>query len=209
MSSEPLPKRCSGDDRRRAVALAARAIIVERGLEGLRTRDIAARVGINIATLHYHVPSKEALIALVAESLRADFRAQAERRPRTGKNGLEQLRLEFEEFREIVEDTPELIIVLTEMMERARRDQAIAAIMAPIHDFWRSQFAEIFELGTADGSFRADLDPLAAALITTGTLADYWRLWTPLRTPLEHIFAELERAFGAPTTVQGKQDHVL
>jgi AcrR family transcriptional regulator len=208
MASEPLPKRCSGDDRRRAVALAARAIIVERGLEGLRTRDIAARVGINIATLHYHVPSKEALIALVAESLRADFRAQAERRPRTGKNGLEQLRLEFEEFREIVEDTPELIIVLTEMMERGRRDPAIAAIMAPLHDLWRSQFVELFELGIGDGSFRPDLDPLAAALIATGALSDHWRLWTAHRTSLERVFAELERAFGAPQSVQGKQDHV-
>ncbi|MDB5623159.1 MAG: TetR/AcrR family transcriptional regulator, partial [Devosia sp.] len=107
-------KRCTGDDRRSAVALAARAIIVERGLEGLRTRDIAARVGINIATLHYHVPSKEALVALVAESVRSDFRAQAERRPRTGKTALEQLRLEFDDFRETVEEMPELIIVLTE-----------------------------------------------------------------------------------------------
>ena len=208
MIPEAPTKRCTGDSRRRAVALAARAIIVERGLEGLRTRDIAARVGINIATLHYHVPSKEALVALVAESLRDDFRAQAERRPRGSMNALEQLRLEFDDFRETVEETPELIIVLTEMMERARRDTAIAAIMAPLHDFWRTQFADIFELGIADGSFRANLDPLAAALITTGTLSDYWRLWTPLRTPLELVFAELERAFGASSTAQGKQNHV-
>ena len=86
-------KRESGEDRRLAIARAARAIIVEKGLEGLRMRDIAARVGINIATLHYHVPSKEALVALVAESLRRDFRAQALRHPRQGKSGLEQLRL--------------------------------------------------------------------------------------------------------------------
>ncbi|MDB5621976.1 MAG: TetR/AcrR family transcriptional regulator [Devosia sp.] len=202
-------KRCTGDDRRRAVALAARALIVERGLEGLRTRDIAARVGINIATLHYHVPSKEALVALVAESVRLDFRAQAERRPRTGKTALEQLRLEFDDFRETVEEMPELIIVLTEMIERARRDPAIAAIVAPIQEHWRTQFAEIFELGIADGSFRPNLDPVAAALITTGTLADYWRLLTPLRTPLDRVFAEIEHAFGAPHSSQGKQNHVL
>ena len=95
-------KRESGDDRRLAIARAARQIIVEKGLEGLRTRDIAARVGINIATLHYHVPSKEALVALVAESLRHDFKAQALRHPRQGRSGLEQLRLEFDDFRETV-----------------------------------------------------------------------------------------------------------
>ena len=54
-------KRESTEDRRAAIARAARELIVEKGVEGLRTRDIAERVGINIATLHYHVPSKEAL----------------------------------------------------------------------------------------------------------------------------------------------------
>src|SRR5690349_7295899 len=120
MTTDPssASKRERGDDRRAAIAEAARQIIIEKGLEGLRTRDIAARVGINIATLHYHVPSKEALIALVADSLRQDFRAQAQRHPRDGKNALERLHLEFDDFRETVRDMPELIIILTELGER-------------------------------------------------------------------------------------------
>ena len=188
-------KRESGEDRRLAIAQAARAIIVEKGLEGLRTRDIAARVGINIATLHYHVPSKEALVALVAESLRRDFRAQALRHPRQGKSGLEQLRLEFDDFRETVVDMPDLIIILTELVERARRDRAIAEIMLPMRDFWRSQFADIFRLGMSDGSFRPDLDPEAAALITTGALSDCWRQPKLSLSLLDRVAAELERAF--------------
>lgn len=188
-------KRESGDDRRIAIALAARAIIAEKGLEGLRTRDIAARVGINIATLHYHVPSKEALITLVAESIRADFRAQALRHDRTGKTALQMLHLEFDDFRETVADMPELIIVLTEMVERARRDPSCAAIMTPLYDFWRLQFVEIFRLGVEDGSFRRDIDPAAAALITTGALSDYWRQWTSFRASIDQVLGELERAF--------------
>ncbi|WP_240231885.1 TetR/AcrR family transcriptional regulator [Devosia lacusdianchii] len=194
----PTSKRESGEDRRIAIALAARAIIAEKGLEGLRTRDIAARVGINIATLHYHVPSKEALITLVAESIRADFRAQALRHDRTGKTALEMLHLEFDDFRETVADMPELIIVLTEMVERARRDPAIASIMTPLYDFWRLQFVEIFRLGVEDGSFRRDIDPSAAALITTGALSDYWRQWTSFRASIDQVLGELERAFIAP-----------
>lgn len=188
-------KRESGDDRRIAIARAARGIIVEKGLEGLRTRDIAARVGINIATLHYHVPSKEALIALVAGSIRADFQNQAMRHPRDGRTALEQLRMEFDDFRETVRDMPELIIILTELVERARRDTAVAEIMLPLHGFWRSQIADIFRLGLNDGSFRADLDPEAAALITTGALADCWRQSTVSQFRLEPLLAELERSF--------------
>lgn len=188
-------KRESGDERRLAIAAAARSIIVEKGLEGLRTRDIAARVGINIATLHYHVPSKEALIALVAESIRTDFREQALRRPRDGKTGLEQLRMEFEDFRETMHDMPDLIIILTELVERARRDAAVAGIVLPLHRFWSNQFTEIFRLGVADGSFRLDLDPEAAALITTGALADCWRRPDISCSVLEAALAEFERAF--------------
>ena len=188
-------KRESGDDRRSAIAQAARAIIVEKGLEGLRTRDIAARVGINIATLHYHVPSKEALVALVAESIRHDFKAQALRHSRLGKSGLEQLHLEFDDFRETVADMPDLIIILTELVERARRDAAVAEIMLPMRDFWRNQFAEIFRLGMSDGSFRPDLDPEAAALISAGAMSDCWRQSNPSLSMLDRVQAELERSF--------------
>ena len=75
-------RRAPTDDRRAAIARAARELIVEKGVEGLRTRDIADRVGINVATLHYHVPSKEALIELVADSLRQEFMSQHATRPR-------------------------------------------------------------------------------------------------------------------------------
>ena len=197
MSIEQTPtgRRESGDDRRSAIALAARQIIAEKGLEGLRTRDIAARVGINIATLHYHVPSKEALVALVAESLRHDFKAQALRHPRDGKTALERLHLEFDDFRETVAEMPELIIILTELVERARRDAAVAAIMLPMRDFWRNQIADIYRLGIADGSFRPDLDPEAAALITTGAFFECWRQTEVSLSLLERTLVELERAF--------------
>ena len=188
-------KRESGDDRRVAIALAARRVIIDKGLEGLRTRDIAAAVGINIATLHYHVPSKEALIALVAESLRHDFKAQAMRHPRDGKTGIERLHLEFDDFRETVRDMPDLVVVLTELIARARRDPIVAQIMIPMREFWKDQIVDVFRLGIADGSFRADIDPDAAALIITGALSDCWRRTDMSPALLDQLLAELERAF--------------
>src|ERR687886_1820791 len=52
-------------DRRRALVAAAYRRIATDGFEGLRTRDIASDVGVNIATLHYYFPTKEALIRSV------------------------------------------------------------------------------------------------------------------------------------------------
>jgi AcrR family transcriptional regulator len=196
-----IPKRESGDERRVAIAHAARALIIEKGLEGLRTRDIAERVGINIATLHYHVPSKEALVALVAASLRDDFKAQAMRHPKAGLRGGEQLRQEFNEFRETVAEMPELIGVLSELVDLSRRDPAIADIILPMQAFWTGQFTKIFRTGVGDGSFRRNLDPEGAAIIVTAALSDCWH--PHRRASLEPVIAELERAFFLPVSNQG------
>lgn len=168
------PRRESTEERRRAIAMAARQLIIEKGFEGLRTRDIADRVGINIATLHYHVPSKEALIALVAETIRDEFAEQGRRRPRSHLPPLRRLEMEFEDFRETVEQTPDLVAIFSEMLDRARRDPHVDDRISPIHAFWVQQLEEIFADGVADGTFRANLDPIAQARIVTGALGDFW-----------------------------------
>lgn len=187
-------KRESGEERRAAIARAARELIVEKGLEGLRTRDIAARVGINIATLHYHVPSKEALVALVARSLKDEFRAQGLARPREGKSGLELLRMEFEDVIESQEEAPERLAVIAELTERARRDPAIAAIMQPLRSRWHATLTEVFRIGVADGTLRSDIAPPAAARIFMGMVAG-WRGSNPDRAHMLAVFSEFERGF--------------
>ena len=54
--------------RKREIAEAARAELLEKGFEGLRMRAVADRCGINVATLDYHAGGKTGLIALVASS---------------------------------------------------------------------------------------------------------------------------------------------
>lgn len=46
---------------------AAEALFAERGLDGVAVRDIAARVGLNAASLYNHFPGKEALYEAVLE----------------------------------------------------------------------------------------------------------------------------------------------
>src|SRR5262245_14153381 len=62
-------------ERREALVAAAYQRIAREGFEGLRTRDVAADVGVNIATLHYYFPSKEALIRGVIGQAMLLFRA--------------------------------------------------------------------------------------------------------------------------------------
>lgn len=191
-------QRESTDDRRRAIAAAARALIVEKGFEGLRTRDIAERVGINIATLHYHVPSKEALIELVAETMRVEFRAQSTARPRAHLSPAEQLEHEFYDFEEMFTERQELIGLLSEMMERARRDPVVAAGLHPMLRKWREMIAAILAEGKADGTFRLDLDPLPAAQMLTSAMIGFCRAGGASSDGFAQLTAELRRAVRNP-----------
>jgi AcrR family transcriptional regulator len=194
----PIRPRGNSDIRRPAIAAAARALIAERGFEGLRTRDIAERVGINVATLHYHVPSKEALIELVAQSMRDDFIAQSKAWRREGLTPLQELQHEMADFRETMQRNPQLFAVLAEMVERARRDPKIDAAVRPLQTYWHQQIVDALTRGRRDGSFRPDIDPRAAATMVAGAMV------ATLRPPFEgvsqfdRVAAELLRALVNP-----------
>lgn len=191
-------RRAPTDDRRDAIARAARALIVEKGVEGLRTRDIADRVGINIATLHYHVPTKEALIELVADSLRHDFVQQSIDRPRSHLTARERLDLEFDDFREMALDQPGTMQVFSELIERARRDERIADAILPMKRHWKQMLQAMLTEGVADGDYRADLDTEAFALIIMASFIGFCR--NPKNGPpeIERLIGELQRAIRHP-----------
>ncbi len=186
------------DRRRTDIADAARALIAQHGLEGLRTRDIAAKAGINIATMHYHVPNKEALVELVAESLRDQFIAQHNSRSRVGLSALELLQIEFADFRDTRIHNPDLHMVLAELFEKSRRDPAIAAAVRPMQVFWHEQIAAILERGAAEGKFRSNVDPKAGATIVIGALIGSMKQPDAGLAHYDRVTAEIERSLLKP-----------
>ena len=193
-------RRAPTDDRRAAIAGAARALIVEKGVEGLRTRDIAERVGINVATLHYHVPTKEALIELVAESLQLFFRGQSIVRPRAHLGAVEKMDLEFVDFREVVFERPEIMLVFSELMERARRDERIAEAILPIKKKWRQMLVDLLTEGVTEGAYRPDLDPDAFATVLMSTMIGFCRNRHKDVAAYDRLVAEIKRAIRNPSS---------
>ena len=191
-------RRAPTDDRRAAIAKAARALIVETGVEGLRTRDIAERVGINVATLHYHVPTKEALIELVAESLQLFFRGQSVARPRAHLSAVEKMDFEFIDFREVVFERPEIMLVFSELMERARRDERIAEAILPIKKKWRQMLVDLLSEGVTEGVYRQDLDPDAFATVLMSTMIGFCRNRHKDTAAYDRLVAEIKRAIRNP-----------
>lgn len=197
--AEPSPhKRETSDDRRAAIAQAAQDLILEKGFEGLRTRDIADRVGINVATLHYHVPSKDALIELVAASMKQQFMDQHRTRPRAHLSAEQRMEFEFVDFRELVEAKPEVVAVMSELMDLSRRDPRIAAVIRPMQQRWREILADLLAEGMRDGVYRPDLDPSTAALMIIGALTAFGRAGTAASEDYDRLVAELKRAIRNP-----------
>src|SRR5215472_11400785 len=118
------------DRRRQSLVRAAFEAIAAEGFEGLRTRSVAARAGVNIATLHYYFPAKEALIGGVAQHLTAQFISLHGPKPApSGSAALDRLYQEFSDIRFYRANHPELLTVMIELQLRARRDGAIAQII--------------------------------------------------------------------------------
>src|SRR5438128_5556591 len=104
-------------DRRRALVAAAYRRIATDGFEGLRTRDVAADVGVNIATLHYYFPTKEALIRSVIGQAMQRF---GETMPAHG-HPVDQLRRHLDAVATLLKEDQQLWAVMGELVLRAPR----------------------------------------------------------------------------------------
>ncbi|WP_202620474.1 TetR/AcrR family transcriptional regulator [Methylocystis heyeri] len=177
------------------IAEAARALILEHGYAALRTRDVAARVGINISTLHFHVPSKAALVALIAETTRDNFLARLPPPPDAERPAGAQLRAEAQAYHDSLRDRPELAACLAQLRQIGGTVPDVAAMIDSFTDDWLRRYAEIITIGQQQGAFRSDLTPLPAALAITGALTAFGARGPHGLEMFWPVFNELERGF--------------
>jgi AcrR family transcriptional regulator len=155
--------RLNPDIRRKSIVEAAFKAVAQDGFEGLRTRDIAALVGINSATLHHYFSTKEDLIAAVADHL--------EKRLRTEKASTADAAFDGQ-INDVIfygMERPDILAVYREFVARAPRDPAIRALVARLHGAWRASIVAALKRGKEDGSLRPDLDIEAASGLVLST----------------------------------------
>lgn len=138
--------------------------LAQRGFEGLRTREVAAAVGVNIATLHYYFPTKEALIVGILEHTMGRFRTTIA--PAASRGDL--LRAHFDGLRRLVQDEPEIFIVIGELALRSSRDPGIADLFGRAIETWHRTMRSLIESASKDGSLsvHADNDAQASLVVS-------------------------------------------
>lgn len=147
-------------DRRDEITRAAFAGIAEKGFEGLRMRDVAARAGVNIATVHYYFGSKEDLIAAAYRLLQDRFKAEL---PADGTPD-ERLSAHLLGVIDTLISDAELRRALAEIALRAARDPELARQIGAAEDAWLAELRGLVRQGVREGSWAVEVDPAAFAV---------------------------------------------
>jgi AcrR family transcriptional regulator len=153
--------------RRGQLVQAAFDLIADHGFEGLRTRDVAALAGVNIATLHYYFPTKEALIRGVLQHAMDRFRTSLT--PHGSPS--DQLRNYLRAAPALLKQEPQLGLVMAELALRSARDGSIAAIMSEIYATWHATVRGLLRKAVKSGQLEPGMDSDAVAALIMATLS--------------------------------------
>ena len=186
------PARSRKEDRQQALVQAAFNQIAERGFEGLRTREVAAGVGLNIATLHYYFPTKEALIRGVVAHAMDRFRSTLA----PHGSPADQLRNHLRAVRKLLRAEPEVGAVMGELALRSARDPAMARIMGEAFQAWQRTLRRLLQRAARDGHLARDLDYDDVAALIMATLTSMTLPSTASADRADRAFRQLERWLG-------------
>jgi AcrR family transcriptional regulator len=187
------------EDRQHQLVLAAFNQIAARGFEGLRTREVAAEVGLNIATLHYYFPTKEALIWGVVDEAMRRFRSTLE----PHGSPANQLRTHLQAVRQLLRTDPKLRAVMGELALRSARDQSIARIMRQTNDAWYRTLRGLLRRTAKEGHLRPELDNDDVAALIVATLTSMVLPTVASADRIDQSFRQLERMLG----MSGRASH--
>ncbi len=186
------------DERRQALVLAAYQLISEKGFEHLRTRDVATKAHVNIATLHYYFASKEDLIRGVVDHLLNEFSAappSIAEREMNDTTPLGQVRGMFLETHYRFQVMPEMFIVLSELVMRSLRDASIQPALHRLDEGWHAYLQHLVLNGVRQGAFQADIDAgsMASRLIVLMKGFFFHQITSPGSIDINRVLDDVER----------------
>jgi len=190
----PRPARGTREDRREALVRAAFNQIAEHGFEGLRTREVAAEVGMNIATLHYYFPTKEALIRGVVAHAMQRFRSTLA----PHGSPADQLRNHLRAVRKLLREEPQVGAVMGELALRSARDPSLAQIMRETYDAWHRTLRGLLKRAARDEQLAPELDSDDVAALIMATLTSMTLPTVGSAQRIDQAFRQLERVLRMP-----------
>ena len=160
-------------DRQAEILAAAQRCFVRSGFHGASMQDICAEAGMSPGNLYRYFPSKEALIAGIAEARpRRGGAAVCQRRPLAWLFAV----LEGMAHHHFAVRSDEQVALCTEIMAESRRNPEIARISAAFDADVKKWLIDLFRAGAERGEIPADID-FDAVVTMLMAIADgvWWR----------------------------------
>jgi TetR/AcrR family transcriptional regulator, cholesterol catabolism regulator len=152
--------------REREIIAAAAAIFKEKGYQAATTRDIAAAVGIQQATLYYYVKSKEELLYLVVREPIERLYMQVESILHASLPARDKIEQAIGAHVAAFDDNyPHMLVFVQEM------HNVVQALRDRLRDFprrYQNLWEAILCQGVTAGELRSELDITATALMILG-----------------------------------------
>jgi TetR/AcrR family transcriptional repressor of uid operon len=160
-------------DRQAEILAAAQRCFVRSGFHGASMQDICAEAGMSPGNLYRYFPSKEALIAGIAERDRAEVAQQFASADLS--HGFFAV-LEGMAHHHFAVRSDEQVAICTEIMAESRRNPEIARISAAFDADVKKWLIDLFRAGAERGEIPADLD-FDAVVTMLMAIADgvWWR----------------------------------
>jgi len=146
--------------RQRDIIAATIGLIAEKGMEGLRIRDVADKVGINNATLHYYFKTKETLIEATVKTIVHDLVSThvPSRNGDPAATPRDELERHFDDILHQIRYFPTRFVVLGELLMRSHHETAVRTILMRTDEDWHAYLTDILERGLALGQFSSQID---------------------------------------------------
>jgi AcrR family transcriptional regulator len=160
-------------DRRAEILAAAQRCFAQSGFHQTSMQEICAAAGMSPGNLYRYFPSKEAIIAGIAERDRAEVGAQLVSAQFTADFFATLAALARHHF---VERTAEEVALCAEIMTESRRNPTIAKIMQDFNHEVRAHLASMLRAAAERGDISADID-FEGAVTMLMVIADgvWWR----------------------------------
>ncbi|HEX7134741.1 MAG TPA: TetR/AcrR family transcriptional regulator [Iamia sp.] len=177
------------EEAHRAALEATVELLLEAGVEGATLEEVAARSGVAKSTLYRHFGSREGLIAKAARGCVTEHPT-----PDTGSLA-DDLRYLFGRFNHN-EDEQKLTQLLPLLIDAAKRDPALEAIVESVFAERKRPLRTVLQLAQLRGEIGRDLDLDTALAMVVGPFT-YRRLVEQREATPEFIEAVLNGAIAA------------
>ena len=144
-------------DRKDIVITATLGLISERGISGIRLKDVARAAGISVGTIQYYFDSREDLILSAYQQHSQNVIALVRASFHEGTDPWTSLAQTFHDFFHVADFSTRTRLWI-EFVAAATRDEELRNLLDEVFLAWKQVVRRIVEAGIADGSFAPQLD---------------------------------------------------